>query len=79
MLKCREVPQEIEGLHDGQLDWRRQMALRLHLLMCHHCRRYVRQLGILLRTLQRQALSESGDDRDLQQIISQLPQKTPDK
>lgn len=77
MLKCREVPQEIEGLHDGQLDWRRRMALRLHLLICHHCRRYVRQLGIMLQALHHRQNHhiENVDDRQTQQILSRLSQE----
>lgn len=79
MLKCREVPQEIEGMHDGQLGWRRQIALRLHLLICHHCRRYVRQLGVMLRALHQQPCTEKLEDRHVQQIVDRLPQKAQDK
>ncbi len=58
MLKCREVAVEAERLLDGELTWPRRLALRFHLLMCHHCQRYVRQLRTLLgavRTLHPQA------------------------
>lgn len=51
MLKCRDVPQQTTSLLAGQLDWRQRLALRLHLLICGHCRRYVRQLRRLLAGL----------------------------
>ena len=45
MLKCKEVVDRADALVDGTpLSWRERFALRMHLLMCHHCRRYVRQL-----------------------------------
>lgn len=43
MLKCREVPAEVSLAFDGELPWRRRLALRFHLLMCRHCHRYLRQ------------------------------------
>lgn len=54
MLKCRDVEQRADALVDNEpLPWRARMALRLHLLVCHHCRRYVRQLRQLVQSLRR--------------------------
>lgn len=52
MLSCRElvekVTQEPDLLEKGAgPGW----SMRLHLFMCHHCRRYVRQLRLMLRFL----------------------------
>ena len=47
MFSCREVHQHVAmGTADGLGPWDR-MRLRLHLLMCHHCARYVRQIAAL--------------------------------
>ncbi|MEE2604259.1 MAG: zf-HC2 domain-containing protein [Pseudomonadota bacterium] len=55
MLKCKHVTEKADALVDGStLSWRERLALRLHLLMCGHCRRYVRQMGALLGFLPRQ-------------------------
>ena len=74
MLKCRDVPKHAEQLVDGQLSFRARMSLRFHLMMCGHCRRYVRQLKLLLRLLpeaeaHRQAQAEEAD---VQAILAQL-------
>ncbi len=61
MSTCKDVAVAI-----GRDDWRaapgwRRMALRLHLWMCPHCRRYAAQIwaiGTALRTLVR----ARGDD-----------------
>lgn len=47
MLKCRDVPEESSLVLDNALPWRRRMALRAHLMLCRHCRRYLRQLRLL--------------------------------
>jgi len=51
MLKCRELVVEADALLDGDLGWRRRLALRLHLFLCVDCRRYVRQLKLMLAAL----------------------------
>lgn len=49
MLKCRDVPTEVSLVLDAELPWRRRLALRFHVLMCQHCRRYLRQAARLAR------------------------------
>lgn len=49
MLKCRELAGKADQYLDGELSPRERLAIRLHILMCHHCRRYLRQMGALLR------------------------------
>lgn len=53
MLKCREVVSQADALLAGDLSWRQRAAMRFHLLMCHHCGRYVRQFKQLLRAIAR--------------------------
>lgn len=43
MLSCREVVEQASDFHDQQMNWRQRLQYRLHLLMCHHCRRFTRQ------------------------------------
>lgn len=55
MLKCEHVTEKADALVDGsELSRRERFALRLHLMMCRHCRRYVRQMRALLGLLPRQ-------------------------
>lgn len=51
MLKCREVVDNADQLLDGDISRRQRLAINLHLLMCRHCRRYMRQLRALLRAI----------------------------
>jgi anti-sigma factor RsiW len=65
MLKCRDVEQRADELVDGTpLSFRERFALRLHLMMCHHCRRYVKQLRKLVRALRRDYEPASREEVD---------------
>lgn len=48
MLRCREVIDNADQLLDGAINKRQRLAIKIHLLMCRHCRRYVRQMQALL-------------------------------
>ena len=61
MLTCKDVATAI-----GRDEWRaaprwRRLALRLHLLMCPHCRRYAAQIRAL-GTAARSLFREQGED-----------------
>lgn len=51
MLKCHEVVESVDQFLDGAITRRQRLAIKIHLLMCHHCRRYMRQLRALLRAI----------------------------
>lgn len=64
MLKCQEVEQRADALVDGTpLSRRERMALSMHLFMCRHCRRYVRQLRALTAHLRRREPPTAHDDQ----------------
>jgi anti-sigma factor RsiW len=54
MMSCREVTELASQYVDRELPIAKRMAIRMHVAMCAHCRRFVRQLRAtveLLRTL----------------------------
>ena len=44
MISCREASRLLSDSMDSPLPLSRRMGLRLHLLVCHVCRRVVRQV-----------------------------------
>ncbi|MZR63476.1 zf-HC2 domain-containing protein [Alcanivorax sp. DP30] len=72
MLKCKDAVERADALVDGTpLSWRERFALRMHLLMCHHCRRYVHQLRALVTSLRRpppEAVSQEKVDAVLDEL-----------
>lgn len=58
MLSCRQVTECSGALLDGNLAFRERWAVRFHLAMCVHCRRFSRHLRLMIESLRRRA----GDD-----------------
>ena len=51
MLNCRQVTDKSSALVDGELGLRERMSIRLHLLMCVHCRRFNQQFRRLVESM----------------------------
>ncbi len=69
MMSCQQVTRKIASDDLAGAGWRSRMAVRLHLLMCRHCRRYAAQLasiGDAARGLLRQ---DPDGLQDLEQTI----------
>ncbi|WP_372719689.1 zf-HC2 domain-containing protein [Immundisolibacter sp.] len=43
MISCRDFTEQATDYLESQLGWRQRLAIRLHLLVCEGCRRYLRQ------------------------------------
>lgn len=52
MLNCRQVTERASDMVDGELTSRERLSMRLHLLMCVHCRRFQRHLQSMVSALQ---------------------------
>ncbi len=52
MLSCKQLVLRSSDFLDGQLSLRERFALRTHLAMCGHCRRFIRQLRLTGRVVQ---------------------------
>jgi len=52
MLKCREVTYLVASGEISEAGWLKQLEVRLHWMMCRHCRLYAAQLeklGVMAR------------------------------
>ncbi|MEP6834290.1 MAG: hypothetical protein ABJB74_12920 [Gemmatimonas sp.] len=47
MLSCKEITRLCASEDIRQATFARRVEVRLHLLMCRHCRRYVRELSAI--------------------------------
>lgn len=70
MLKCRELVEHTDALLAGELTWRQRLSFRMHLFMCHHCRRYVNQLKKLLRAIP--GMHGKADDTEVEQVMRRI-------
>jgi anti-sigma factor RsiW len=53
LISCKDASRLISQTQDGELPVRQRISVRLHLLFCTACRRFVRQLRFLRATMQR--------------------------
>lgn len=73
MLKCHEVTALASDWLDGELATREKLKVRLHLMMCRHCRNLVDGLATTQRIIDQQAQSEVAvSDQLLQRTTNAL-------
>ncbi len=68
MLTCRQVAENADRYLGADLPWRTRLQMRLHLMMCRHCRRYVDQIArtiAMLRALPAPPPEAGAEDRVL--------------
>lgn len=53
MLKCKEVAGRASDYIDRQLGWKDNFLMYTHLIMCAHCRRFVKHLATTIGVAQR--------------------------
>ena len=70
MLTCKETTQLISKSLDRQLTWRERFAVRVHLITCQYCKRFLKQLTVL-----RDAFSQITQSIETNDSI-QLPAET---
>ena len=68
MLSCKETARILASDTLEDLAWGRRLALRVHLLMCRHCRRYARQLRAIGAAARRLWGEESMDPSTLERL-----------
>ncbi len=76
MLTCKEISRIIASDDLAEAGLRRRLALRFHLWMCRHCRRYstqMRQLGEMARGMFR---GRSEDPETLARLQNQILEPT---
>lgn len=48
---CREVARKLAEGEFDDLPWHGRLLIRVHLMMCEHCGRFARQLGLIAQAL----------------------------
>ncbi len=51
MLTCRQMTALITGHLEGRLPWMDRARFQMHIGMCKHCRRYLRQMKLSVAVL----------------------------
>lgn len=68
MPSCREVSGAVASGALDEAPIRRRLAVRLHLVMCRHCRRYARQLRAIGRATRELVSSPDGEADSVERL-----------
>ncbi|MHB1241622.1 MAG: anti-sigma factor family protein [Gammaproteobacteria bacterium] len=72
MQSCRKMTRQISQEQEHPLQGWAWLALRFHLLICHACRSYARQLRWLRQTARQTHLDAAGRER-IHDTLSTVP------
>ena len=72
MLSCREVAQLVASEELARAGVARRLSLRLHLLMCAHCRKYVAQLRRIGQAARQLAQGDPLVDAAVERVVERL-------
>ncbi len=82
MPTCKEVSRVIATDELATAGWRQRLSVKLHLLMCRHCRNYARQIqeiGEATRRLFGAHLQDDTSREDLRNsILDRIPRAEKD-
>ena len=70
-MTCEQALQMMEDLVDGDLDRQHRLRVRLHLLICRHCRRYLATYRLTLK-VERTAYPADDSGNQDEQIPEEL-------
>lgn len=71
MLNCQQVTERASDYLDEALPFSGRLQMRLHLMLCHHCRRYLRQLRATVRAMSGLSETEVPEDT-VRQVLQRL-------
>ena len=75
MLSCRDIAAHADEIIQRDGPWHRRVAVRVHLLMCDHCRRFVSQYRRVTALVAR--VESPADDVDVARVMEGLAVTTP--
>ena len=72
MLRCNEVTRLHASDEIHRVSWRKRIAVRLHLLMCRSCQRYVQELAAIGAAARRMTETRQEEEERLESIIRRV-------
>ncbi len=74
MITCRDISDTASDYLDGPTTFMQRFGLRFHLIVCQHCRRYVKQLNLASRVAQSVSSASEPTDEEIELLVEKLRQ-----
>jgi anti-sigma factor RsiW len=78
MMRCHDVADLASDYINGDLPWRKRLAVRLHLFMCEVCQRYVTQLRKVVELVGGLGLDAASPDAEQTRQLFRSAGRPPD-
>lgn len=72
MLNCKQVNEQAGEYRFGEQSLGKRVSICFHLLMCGHCRRYIKQLGAALDSVKILAEDSPCADEEVEKTLSNI-------
>jgi hypothetical protein len=72
MLSCKDVTEKASDYLDKEMSLMQKLQFKLHLFMCHSCRRFVKQFKVTIGTVGRlepEQVSDEAIDKQVKTIM----------
>ena len=74
MLKCKEVANLASDYLDKNLSWKDSFSLKMHIMMCKHCNRFIHHLRLTIDFAQGMKGDLTSPD-DVKHVLDNLHDK----
>lgn len=75
MLTCKQLVENSSDLLDQRLSIRTRISVRMHLLMCANCRRFIKNMRLSQAVVRRLPAAESAELDALAAKLSEIRQR----
>lgn len=62
ILNCRQITEHSSDYIDNNLNWWQTLQMKLHLMMCYLCRRYIKQFRFTVKSITYAPLEMSNEE-----------------
>ncbi len=76
MVSCKEVTRKFASDEFAEAGWNERLAVRFHLLLCHHCRGYAAQLRAIGAAARNLLRSRPQDPSALERLERQILERS---
>ena len=79
MDSCQEVAEQASQYLDGQLTPGQRIKMRIHLMMCHQCRKFMGQFDVTVDTIKKLGDNKELSESDIDDQVNRVLKASPDK
>lgn len=72
MLSCKQLNERATPYLEGDYNFVQKMSFWMHLAMCVHCRRYIRQLKLAIYTVQLMSRFREPSEAEIEALVTRF-------